>query len=154
MKAKLDIFHQEETYRLGTEFGEKAYPGMVIALQGDLGAGKTVFAKGFAKGIGIQEEISSPTFTLVNEYEGEKFPFYHFDVYRIEDPDEMRMIGFEEYLSKNAVVLIEWANRIPELLPKDTIWLTVERNYEKGEEYREVTVQTESHETVEYLIKK
>lgn len=132
----------EQTREVGKKIAEQARQGSVFALIGDLGVGKTVFTKGFAEGLGINESISSPTFTLVNEYYDGRLPFYHFDVYRIEEADELEMIGFDEYLYGNGVTLIEWANRIPELLPANTVWITIEKDYEKSEDYRRITVKT------------
>jgi tRNA threonylcarbamoyladenosine biosynthesis protein TsaE len=103
--------------------------------------GKTVFTKGFALGLGIDEHITSPTFTIVNEYKG-KFPFYHFDVYRIGDPDEMYDIGYEEYFFGDGVCLVEWAELIEELIPETAIHITIEKNLEKGIDYRKITVET------------
>ena len=117
----------EETERLGREMAEKAGPGEIYALDGDLGAGKTVFAKGFAKGLGIEESINSPTFTILQVYEEGRLPLYHFDVYRIEDPLEMAEIGYEEYFDGSGVCLVEWASLIEEILPKETVHITMTR---------------------------
>ena len=130
-----------ETKELGKKIAASAAAGSVFALIGDLGVGKTVFTKGFAEGLGITEHISSPTFTLVNEYHDGRLPFYHFDVYRIEEAEELEMIGFEEYLYGKGVTLIEWANRIPELLPPNTVRITIAKDYDKSEEYRRITIQ-------------
>lgn len=139
----IETKRSEDTNLLGQEIAKRAKPGMIFALVGDLGVGKTVFTKGFAAGLGIKEAISSPTFTLVNEYHEGKFPFYHFDVYRIEEPEEMEMIGFEEYIYGQGVTLIEWANRIPELLPPETVWITIEKDYEQSDDYRKITIDSE-----------
>lgn len=131
----------KETKEWGQKMGRSAKAGAIYALVGDLGVGKTVFTKGFAEGLGVIEHISSPTFTLVNEYHDGRLPFYHFDVYRIEEAEELEMIGFEEYLYGNGVTLIEWANRVPELLPPDTVWITIAKDYEKSDEYRRITIE-------------
>ena len=110
----------EETYNLGVRLGEQLMPGDIIDLNGDLGPGKTQLTKGIAEGLGVADYITSPTFTIVNEYEG-RLPLYHFDVYRIEDIYEMNEIGFEEYLFGNGVCVIEWGDMVRELLPYDVI---------------------------------
>lgn len=127
---------REETYEFGRKMGEQACPGQVICLEGDLGAGKTVFAKGFACGLGITEPVSSPTFTIVQEYDEGRLPLYHFDAYRIADPDEMDEIGFDEYLFGEGVCLIEWAGQVQDLIPPGSIWIRIERDPEKGPDYR------------------
>ena len=130
----------EETLALGEEFGRKAEKGLIIALTGDLGVGKTLFSKGFAKGLGITEPVSSPTFTIVKVYEGGRLPFYHFDVYRISDPDEMDEIGFDEFIFGDGASLIEWADLIEEIIPEEAVRITIEKNPEKGFDYRKITV--------------
>jgi tRNA threonylcarbamoyladenosine biosynthesis protein TsaE len=132
---------EEETLALGKKIAQSAKNGDIFCLDGDLGVGKTVFTKGFALGLGIDEHITSPTFTIVNEYKG-KFPFYHFDVYRIGDPDEMYDIGYEEYFFGDGVCLVEWAELIEELIPETAIHITIEKNLEKGIDYRKITVET------------
>ena len=117
-----------------------AKAGEVYALLGDLGVGKTVFTQGFAKGLGIAEPVSSPTFTIIQEYEEGRLPFYHFDVYRIADVEEMYEIGFDDYIEGDGVCLIEWANLISELLPEDITVIRIEKNLEKGFDYRMITV--------------
>lgn len=126
----------EETYEIGRRLGSEAAPGSVYALVGDLGAGKTIFTKGFAAGLGISDTITSPTFTIMQVYEGGRLPLYHFDVYRISDPEEMYEIGFDEYILGDGVSLIEWADRIPELLPKETVKITIKRDSGRGENVR------------------
>ena len=116
-----------ETYDIGYTMAKEAVCGTIIALTGDLGAGKTVFAKGFAAGLGINDHVTSPTFTIVCEYEGGTLPLYHFDVYRIDDPEELWEIGFEEYLYGQGVCLIEWADKIMDELPDDTIIVDIKR---------------------------
>ncbi len=131
----------EETFRLGEVIGAKLRPGTVICLHGDLGVGKTVFVKGVAKGLGIDEPVCSPTFTILQEYREGRIPLFHFDVYRIEDPEEMYEIGFEEYLFGDGVCLIEWACRIEELIPAGAVSLTIEKDIEKGVSYRRITME-------------
>ncbi len=130
----------EETLTLGEKFGKKAEKGLIIALTGDLGVGKTLFSKGFAKGLGITEPVSSPTFTIVKVYEGGRLPFYHFDVYRISDPDEMDEIGFDEFIFGEGASLIEWADLIDEIIPEEAVRITIEKDPEKGFDYRRITV--------------
>ena len=130
----------EETMRTGRMLGESAAPGQVYALVGDLGVGKTVFTKGFAEGLGIEEPVNSPTFTILQIYEEGRLPLYHFDVYRIEEPEEMEEIGLDEYIDGDGVCLIEWAGRIEELLPGDVIVVFIEKDLEKGLDYRRITV--------------
>ena len=123
------------------ELGEKAYPGQVFTLTGDLGVGKTVFTQGFAAGLGITEPVNSPTFTIVQVYEEGRLPFYHFDVYRIGDVEEMDEVGFEDYVMGEGVSLIEWANLIEEILPQKRTEITIEKNLEEGFDYRKITVE-------------
>jgi len=125
---------------IGNEIGCNAKKGEIYCLVGNLGVGKTVFTKGFAAGIGIQEHITSPTFTIVNQYEGPKMPFYHFDVYRIQDIEEMEEIGYEEYFFGEGVCFIEWANFINEIIPEEAIWIYIDKDLSKGEDYREIAV--------------
>lgn len=134
----------EETYQLGIEIGQKAKKGQVYTLVGDLGVGKTVFTQGLAKGLEIDEPISSPTFTIVQVYEEGRLPFYHFDVYRIGDISEMDEIGFEDYVYGEGVSLIEWANLIEEILPEEHIAITIEKDLEKGFDYRKITIEEEA----------
>ena len=130
----------QETFLIGKRMGEKAVPGTVITLDGDLGAGKTLFTKGFAEGLGIKEPISSPTFTVLQEYEGGRLTMYHFDVYRIGDPEEMEEIGFDDYIFGDGVCLIEWADIIGELIPEYAVRITIERNPDKGDDYRSIEI--------------
>ena len=132
----------EETLEFGKKLGEQAEPGQVYTLVGDLGVGKTLFTQGFAKGLGIAEPISSPTFTIVQEYEEGRLPFYHFDVYRIGDIEEMDEIGYEDYISGGGVSLIEWSNLIEEILPEERTEILIEKDLEKGFDYRKITVKT------------
>ncbi len=131
----------KETYDLGVQIGEKAKAGQVYTLVGDLGVGKTVFTQGMAKGLGIEEAISSPTFTIVQVYDDGNLPFYHFDVYRIGDISEMDEIGFEDYVYGEGVSLIEWANLIEEILPQDRVQITIEKELEQGFDYRKITIE-------------
>lgn len=130
----------EETFALGRKLGETAEPGQIYTLVGDLGVGKTVFTQGLADGLGITEAISSPTFTIIQEYEEGRLPFYHFDVYRIGDIEEMEEIGYDDYFFGQGVCMIEWANLIEELLPEDIIEVTIEKDLEKGFDYRRITI--------------
>lgn len=125
----------EETAKLGKKLGEALEKGDIVCLIGDLGTGKTAFTNGIAEGLGIKGYITSPTFTLVNEYKG-RVPLYHFDVYRITDPDEMFEIGFEEYLEGSGVVVIEWADAIGELIPKEHIRVEIKKDLPSGSDAR------------------
>ena len=130
----------KETYGLGFEMGRKAQAGQVYTLVGDLGTGKTVFTKGMAAGLGIEEPVSSPTFTIVQVYEEGRLPFYHFDVYRIGDVEEMDEIGYEDYIYGDGVSLIEWANLIEEILPEHYTEIRIEKDLEKGFDYRRIHI--------------
>lgn len=140
----LESFSEEETFLLGRQIGERAKEQDVYALLGDLGVGKTVFTKGVAAGLGIKEPVSSPTFTIVQEYEGGRLPFYHFDVYRIGDIEEMEEIGYEDYFYGQGVSFVEWANLIKEIMPENTIWITIEKDLQKGFDYRKIQIHTKS----------
>ena len=129
----------EETFLLGKKLGEQAKPGQVFTLIGDLGVGKTVFTQGVAKGLEIKEPINSPTFTIVQVYEEGRLPFYHFDVYRIGDVEEMEEIGYEDYFYGNGICFIEWANLIEEILPQNYTCITIKKDLEKGFDYRKIT---------------
>ena len=135
----LETNSPQETFSAGRQLGEKAFPGQVITLTGDLGVGKTVFTQGLAKGLGIEEPVNSPTFTIVQVYDEGRLPLYHFDVYRIGDVEEMYDIGIDEYLFGDGVCLIEWPSRIEEILPDtcENIW--IEKDLEKGFDYRRIT---------------
>lgn len=128
----------EETFSIGELVGRKAPAGGVYTLIGDLGAGKTVFTQGVASGLGITGPVNSPTFTIMQVYEEGRLPFYHFDVYRIGDAEEMEEIGYEEYFYGDGVCLIEWANLIEELLPQRYVRITIEKDLEKGFDYRKI----------------
>ncbi len=131
----------EETFQLAKTLAEKAVPGQIYTLNGDLGTGKTVFTQGMAAGLGIDEPVNSPTFTIVQEYHSGRMPLYHFDVYRIGDPEEMEEIGYDDYFFGEGISLIEWAELIEELVPRDRISITIEKNPEKGFDYRRITIE-------------
>lgn len=139
-ERQIETNSPEETFALGRALGEQALPGQVICLDGDLGVGKTVFTQGFAAGLGITGPVNSPTFTIVQVYEEGRLPLYHFDVYRIADVEEMDEIGYEEYFYGDGVCLIEWSTLIEEILPSEAIHVTIEKNVEKGFDYRKITV--------------
>ena len=141
----IETFSAEETLKLGEQMGREAKPGTVCTLVGDLGVGKTVFTQGIARGLDIEESICSPTFTIVQVYEEGRMPFYHFDVYRIGDIEEMDEIGYEDYFYGEGLTMIEWANLIEEILPKDRIDITIEKDLQKGFDYRKITIK-EVHE--------
>lgn len=136
----IESYSEKETFALGEKIGAEAKPGQIYTLLGDLGVGKTVFTQGVARGLEISEHISSPTFTIVQVYEEGKMPFYHFDVYRIGDIEEMDEIGYEDYFYGDGICLVEWANLIEELIPEDRIQITIEKDLEKGFEYRKITI--------------
>lgn len=137
----IETHSAEETFALGRKIGQQAEAGEVYTLIGDLGVGKTVLTQGVAEGLGIEEPICSPTFTIVQIYEEGRLPFYHFDVYRIGDVEEMEEIGYEDYFYGGGVCLIEWANLIEEILPPDHRRITIEKDLEKGFDYRRITIQ-------------
>ena len=130
----------EDTMELGKQIGKLASSGDIICLTGDLGTGKTHLSKGLAKGLGITEHITSPTFNIVNEYHSGRLSFYHFDVYRVSDPDEIYAIGFDEYIFGNGVSLIEWANYIEEIIPREYLYINIKKMPEEGEDVRKITV--------------
>lgn len=139
-----DSFSAEDTFAFGQQIGEKASPGEIYTLVGNLGAGKTVFTQGVAKGLGIKEAVNSPTFTILQIYEEGRLPFYHFDVYRIGCVEEMDEIGYEDYFYGNGVCLIEWANLIEEILPKNCRKITISKDLSKGADYRKITISKDS----------
>ena len=141
MEKIIESYKEQDTYDLGYELGQHAKPGQVFTLVGDLGVGKTVFTKGLAAGLGITEPVSSPTFTIVQVYEEGRLPFYHFDVYRIGDIEEMEEIGYDDYFFGNGVCMIEWAELIEELIPENSIHVTIEKDLEKGFDYRKIRVE-------------
>ena len=138
--TRIESGSREDTYELGKRIGEQAKPGMVYTLVGDLGVGKTVLTQGVAAGIGIQGIVNSPTFTILQVYEDGRLPFYHFDVYRIGDVSEMDEIGYEDYVYGEGVSLIEWANLIEEILPEHFTEIKIEKNLEKGFDYRRISI--------------
>lgn len=138
-----ETFSEEETYKLGERLGAQAQSGQIYTLIGDLGVGKTVFTKGFAKGLGVTEHVNSPTFTILQIYEGGRLPFYHFDVYRIGDVEEMEEIGYEDCFFGEGVCLIEWADLIEEILPKNYTRITITKDLEKGFDYRAITIESQ-----------
>lgn len=140
MKKIIETNAAEETFALGRELGAAAQPGTVFALTGDLGTGKTVFTKGLAEGLGITEPVTSPTFTILQTYDAGRLPFWHYDVYRIGDIEEMEEIGYEDAFFGDGVCLVEWAEIIEDLLPENTVRVTIEKDPEKGVDYRRITV--------------
>ncbi|MFI3174437.1 MAG: tRNA (adenosine(37)-N6)-threonylcarbamoyltransferase complex ATPase subunit type 1 TsaE [Bacillota bacterium] len=145
MKKIWETMNEEETFAVGKTLGENAKKGQVFALNGDLGVGKTVLTKGFAKGLAIEEHITSPTFAIMQIYEG-RLPLYHFDVYRLSYEEELEDIGYEEYFYGEGVTLVEWANKFKELMPKDIIQITIEKSLEKGLDYRIITLENHQEE--------
>lgn len=137
----IDSFEAKDTFRIGKEIGENAKPGEVYTLIGDLGVGKTVFTQGVAIGLEILEPICSPTFTIVQIYEEGRMPFYHFDVYRIGDVEEMEEIGYEDYFYGEGLCFIEWANLIEEILPTHYKQVTIEKDLNRGLDYRKITIE-------------
>ena len=136
----IETHDPEETFEAGRKIGMNAKPGQIYTLTGDLGVGKTVFTQGVAAGLGITEPVNSPTFTIIQEYEDGRLPFYHFDVYRIGDIEEMEEIGYDDYFFGQGICLIEWANLIEEILPENLIKVTIEKDLEKGFDYRKITI--------------
>ena len=141
MKVIIETNSAEETYQLGKQMGEKAGAGEIYCLDGDLGTGKTVFTQGFAAGLGVEGPVNSPTFTILQQYDSGRLPLYHFDVYRIGDVEEMDEIGYEECFYGEGVTLIEWSSLIREILPDQVIRITIEKDLEKGFDYRRITVE-------------
>lgn len=139
---------EEATRELGRELGKAVTPGTIITLDGDLGVGKTVFTQGFAQGLGIKETVNSPTFTIVQVYEEGRMPFYHFDVYRIGDVEEMEEIGYEDYFYGTGVCLIEWAQLIEEILPKKYVEIFIEKDLTRGFDYRKIKIKGEKYENI------
>ena len=141
MAKIIETNSEQQTYDLGVRIGQKARAGDVFTLVGDLGVGKTVFTKGLAWGLGIEEPVNSPTFTIVQIYEEGRLPLYHFDVYRIGDVEEMEEIGYEDYIYGEGVSLIEWANLISEILPEHYTEIKIEKDLEKGFDFRRITIE-------------
>lgn len=140
-KQVIESFSEAETFALGERIGRESQAGEVCTLIGDLGVGKTVFTQGVAKGLGITEPVNSPTFTIVQIYEEGRIPFYHFDVYRIADIEEMDEIGYEDLFYGEGLCFIEWANLIEELLPNRYRQITIEKDLEKGFDYRRIVIE-------------
>lgn len=139
-KKIIESFSSEDTFNIGKSIGENAKKGSVFALLGDMGVGKTVFSKGMAEGLGVKEDIISPTFTILNEYYSGKVPFYHFDVYRIDDIEEMEETGFMDKIYGDGVSLIEWAGKVDSLIPENTINISIEKDLSKGFDYRIIKI--------------
>ena len=137
----IETHSPEETYKVGYDLGNSAEKGQIFCMSGDLGVGKTVFTQGFAAGLGVEDNVNSPTFTIVQEYEDGRIPLYHFDVYRISDVSEMDEIGYEEYFYGEGVCLIEWAEIIEDILPKDVTWITIEKYMDEDFDYRKITIE-------------
>lgn len=137
---EIETYSEKETYRLGELLGQKARPGQVYSLSGDLGTGKTVLTQGMAAGLGILEPVNSPTFTILQVYEEGRMPFYHFDVYRIGDLEEMEEIGYEDCFYGEGISLVEWGDLIRELMPPETVWISIEKDLEKGFDYRRIRI--------------
>lgn len=142
----IETHDPEETFEVGRKIGMNAKPGQIYTLTGDLGVGKTVFTQGVAAGLGITDPVNSPTFTIIQEYEDGRLPFYHFDVYRIGDLEEMEEIGYDDYFFGQGICLIEWAELIEEILPEKRIEVTIEKDLEKGFEYRKITIEERGEE--------
>ena len=130
----------DDTAKIGGELAKNAKPGDVFCLTGNLGAGKTVFAGGFAKGLGINCDITSPTFTILNEYHGGRLRLYHFDLYRLKDPFELFGIGYEEYFYGNGITLVEWPERAVDLIPQNAIYISIETDFANNPEFRRITI--------------
>ena len=143
----IETHDPEETFEVGRKIGMNAKPGQIYTLTGDLGVGKTVFTQGVAAGLGITDPVNSPTFTIIQEYEDGRLPFYHFDVYRIADLEEMEEIGYDDYFFGQGICLIEWAELIEEILPEKRIEVTIEKNLDKGFDYRKITIEERGEET-------
>ena len=139
-RQTLETFGAAETFALGEKIGRGAAPGDIYCLEGDLGAGKTVLAQGIAAGLGITEPVNSPTFTVLQVHEDGRLPLYHFDAYRLEEPEELYEIGAEEYFFGQGVSVIEWPSQIEELIPETAVWVCLEKDLGRGTEYRRVTI--------------
>ncbi len=137
----IETWSPKETFAIGEKIGREATPGQVYTLNGDLGVGKTVFTQGVAAGLGIKEPVNSPTFTIVQVYEEGRLPFYHFDVYRIGDIEEMEEIGYEDYFYGEGLCMIEWAQLIEEIIPENARHITIEKDLAKGFDYRRITIE-------------
>lgn len=138
---EIETWSPKETFELGKRLGERIEAGQICTLKGDLGTGKTVFTQGLAAGLGIEEPVNSPTFTILQEYHQGRLPLYHFDVYRIEDAEEMEEIGYEDYFFGQGVCLIEWAEKIGDLLPDQVLAVTIEKDLDRGFDYRRIRIE-------------
>lgn len=137
----IQSFREKDTFDAAYSLGSQAQAGDIFLLEGELGVGKTVFAKGFAKGLGIDEPVTSPTFTIIQEYLQGRIPLYHFDVYRIADVEEMYELGYESYFFGDGVCLIEWASLIEEILPENSRKILIEKDLQQGFDYRQITIE-------------
>ena len=146
MLKTIDSFCEEDTMSFAGKLSQEAQKGDVFALIGDLGVGKTAFAKGFAKGLGVKEPVVSPTFTFVQAYESGRMPFYHFDAYRIGDVSEMEEIGYEDFFYGEGVSLMEWADLVEPILPGNVITITIEKDLSKGADYRKITLESKDED--------
>ena len=146
MVRKVESFSEKDTFDTARQLAEGSQKGDIYALTGDLGVGKTAFAKGFAEGLGIKESVVSPTFTILQIYESGRLPLYHFDVYRIGDVSEMDEIGYEDCFWGEGVSLVEWADIVSDIFPEDTIKVTIEKDLSKGADYRMITIEDHKDE--------
>ena len=135
----IESFNTNDTENIGKSIALNSKKGDIYCLEGDLGVGKTIFVKGFAKGLNIKENITSPTFNIVNEYYG-NFKMYHFDMYRISSLDEIYDVGYEEYFFSEGICLIEWASVVLEIIPKNAKWINIQKDIEKDINYRKITI--------------
>jgi tRNA threonylcarbamoyladenosine biosynthesis protein TsaE len=140
MIRTVESYGEKDTFEQGRCMGMECEPGDIILLSGDLGVGKTIFAKGLGQGLGVKDTINSPTFTIVQVYDTGRIPLYHFDVYRIGDLEEMEEIGYEDYFYGEGVCLVEWAEQIRELIPENVVEVTITKDLNKGSEYRKITI--------------
>ncbi len=138
---EFETWSEQETEQVGQALAKEARPGDIFCLEGDLGVGKTVFTRGFARGLGVTTPyITSPTFTIIHEYEG-RLPLYHFDVYRVGSLEEMDDTGYEDYFFGQGVCLVEWAKLVKELIPPTAKWITIEKDFSRGDNYRRIRVE-------------
>ena len=130
----------EETEKIGERVAQKLAPGTILAYRGDLGAGKTAFTRGLARGLGYREPVTSPTYTIVNEYLGGRLPLFHFDMYRLNGSEDLFDIGWEDYLSRGGVCAVEWSEQVADALPEGTVYVTLTRHPEH-DGWRSITVE-------------
>ena len=140
MKQVIETHSAAETFAVGERLGRESAAGQILCLEGDLGAGKTVLAQGIAAGLGIDEPVNSPTFTILQVYDGGRLPLYHFDAYRLEEPEELYEIGYEEYFFGQGLTVVEWPSQIAELIPEDAVRITIRKDPEKGFDYRQIRI--------------